>query len=49
MTSGVVFDIREFTIHDGPGVRTTTRSLPGICMRSIDPHHFVEVHHDGFE
>jgi pyruvate formate lyase activating enzyme len=23
MTSGIVFDIREFTVHDGPGIRTT--------------------------
>jgi pyruvate formate lyase activating enzyme len=23
MTSGIVFDIKEFTIHDGPGIRTT--------------------------
>lgn len=23
MTRGVVFDVREFTVHDGPGIRTT--------------------------
>ena len=23
MTSGIVFDIKEFTVHDGPGIRTT--------------------------
>jgi hypothetical protein len=28
MTSGVVFDIKEFTIHDGPGIRTTVLSSP---------------------
>ena len=23
MTNGIIFDIREFTLHDGPGIRTT--------------------------
>ncbi len=33
MTTGIVFDIKDFTIHDGPGIRTTAlqtiRSLAG--------------------
>ena len=23
MLTGTIFDIREFTVHDGPGIRTT--------------------------
>ena len=30
--TGVVFDIRELTVHDGPGVRTTV-FLKGCSMR----------------
>jgi pyruvate formate lyase activating enzyme len=32
MTQGVVFDIREFTLHDGPGIRTTV-FLKGCSLR----------------
>ena len=30
MSTGIVFDIKEFTVHDGPGVRTTVflKGLP---------------------
>jgi pyruvate formate lyase activating enzyme len=33
MTSGIVFDIKEFTIHDGPGIRTTVfmKGCPLSC------------------
>ncbi len=39
MTSGVVFDIREFTIHDGPGMRTTVfmKGCPLSCTWCHNP------------
>ena len=39
MTSGIVFDIREFTVHDGPGVRTTVflKGCPLACMWCHNP------------
>ena len=32
MSTGIVFDVREFTVHDGPGVRTTV-FLKGCPLR----------------
>lgn len=32
MTTGIVFDIREFAVHDGPGIRTTV-FLKGCPLR----------------
>ena len=32
MNSGIVFDIQEFSVHDGPGIRTTV-FLKGCTMR----------------
>ena len=39
MTSGVVFDIREFTVHDGPGIRTTVflKGCPLSCTWCHNP------------
>ena len=39
MTSGVVFDIKEFTIHDGPGIRTTVfmKGCPLSCTWCHNP------------
>ena len=45
MASGIVFDIREFTIHDGPGSRATVflKDCPLACAwchnpERLDPH-----------
>jgi pyruvate formate lyase activating enzyme len=39
MTSGMVFDIKEFTIHDGPGIRTTVfmKGCPLSCTWCHNP------------
>ncbi len=39
MTSGIVFDIREFAIHDGPGIRTTVfmKGCPLRCSWRHNP------------
>ncbi len=39
MTTGMVFDIKEFTIHDGPGIRTTVfmKGCPLSCMWCHNP------------
>lgn len=39
MTQGVVFDIREFTVHDGPGIRTTVflKGCPLACTWCHNP------------
>jgi pyruvate formate lyase activating enzyme len=39
MTTGVVFDIKEFTIHDGPGLRTTVflKGCPLACQWCHNP------------
>jgi pyruvate formate lyase activating enzyme len=39
MTSGTVFDIKEFTIHDGPGIRTTVfmKGCPLSCTWCHNP------------
>src|SRR5512136_2507416 len=39
MTTGIVFDIQEFTVHDGPGVRITVflKGCPLACMWCHNP------------
>ncbi|HTP00903.1 MAG TPA: radical SAM protein [Anaerolineales bacterium] len=39
MRSGVVFDIKEFTVHDGPGIRTTVfmKGCPLSCNWCHNP------------
>ncbi|HEY3345448.1 MAG TPA: 4Fe-4S cluster-binding domain-containing protein, partial [Anaerolineaceae bacterium] len=39
MTSGIVFDIREFAVHDGPGIRTTVflKGCPLACQWCHNP------------
>lgn len=39
MTSGIIFDIKEFSIHDGPGIRTTVflKGCPLSCMWCHNP------------
>lgn len=39
MTTGLVFDIRKFSIHDGPGIRTTVffKGCPLACMWCHNP------------
>jgi pyruvate formate lyase activating enzyme len=39
MTSGIVFDIREFALHDGPGIRTTVflKGCPLACTWCHNP------------
>jgi pyruvate formate lyase activating enzyme len=39
MSSGIVFDVREFTVHDGPGIRTTVfmKGCPLRCTWCHNP------------
>jgi pyruvate formate lyase activating enzyme len=39
MTTGIVFDIKEFTVHDGPGIRTTVflKGCPLNCVWCHSP------------
>lgn len=39
MSKGIIFDIKEFTVHDGPGVRTTVffKGCPLHCLWCHNP------------
>jgi pyruvate formate lyase activating enzyme len=39
MQSGIVFDLKEFAVHDGPGIRTTVflKGCPLACMWCHNP------------
>lgn len=39
MKSGIIFDIKEFSVHDGPGIRTTVflKGCPLACMWCHNP------------
>jgi pyruvate formate lyase activating enzyme len=39
MTNGIVFDIKEFSVHDGPGIRITVflKGCPLTCMWCHNP------------
>jgi pyruvate formate lyase activating enzyme len=37
MTNGIVFDIKEFTIHDGPDPRLSPEGCPLACMWCHNP------------
>jgi len=39
MTDGIIFDIREFSVHDGPGIRTTVflKGCPMACTWCHNP------------
>ena len=39
MTYGIIFDIKEFSVHDGPGIRTTVflKGCPLRCLWCHNP------------
>jgi len=55
MRKGLIFDVKEFTIHDGPGIRTTVflKGCPLSCMWCHNPEgqsSFPQImHHPGGE
>ncbi len=45
MTTGTIFDIREFAVHDGPGIRTTVflKGCPLRCAWCHNPEGFIRT------
>jgi len=39
VTKGIVFDVKKYSIHDGPGIRTTVflKGCPGLCWWCHNP------------
>ena len=48
MESGIIFDIKKFSIHDGPGIRTTVflKGCPMSCWWCHNPESFSELDSD---
>jgi len=54
MNGGIVFDIKEFTVHDGPGIRTTVflKGCPLRCLwchnpEGLSPHPQIMIAENG--
>jgi pyruvate-formate lyase-activating enzyme len=46
MQKGVIFDIKRYAIHDGPGIRTTVfmKGCPFSCVWCHNPESLAQSH-----